>query len=763
MKEYTASKSLPLGRSVWAITFRHPLRRDHRGKFGLKVRRSLGTTQEIEADRLVQQMNMLLADSNLHSTIKRSEAERRFESVIVSAFYDPLENATGDPSAIRDAKLPLPKSGIPKVLLAGVTGSGKTSLLRQLIGSDPKDDRFPSTSTSRTTTCNIEIIVEPSDIRYGAVVTFISQWEATAKIAECVSSACLEALHGSADDKVSGRLLHHPDQIFRLNYILGSHSTPQNISDSEWGYEGESASGVTKDDSGELSVTTEEKTVMQGVVARFVTRVRSLAVNVRARTEQDLGTDFDQLSSADKDTAEEYFIAELEDLAAFDDLVADILDEIVTRFEHLPSGNRSYKSGGWPESWTFECLAADRDDFIRRVRWFTSNYAPAFGKLVTPLVEGIRVRGPFRPHFTTESVRLVLFDGQGFGHTPESNASVSTQVTKRYAEADAIVLVDNAEQPMLPASVSILRSVLSSGYQRKLVIGFTHADQVSGPNMIDFAAKRAHVVDTLIAALLGLHEALGGALVGTVERDLESRCFMLGWLDKSITAKSKGLAREMERLLVFCQDAILPEVPTRAVPVYDPASLLFAAQSADIQFQELWKARLGFQVLAKVPKNPWQTIKALNRRIALAFDNEEYGDLRPAAELIACLSESIGRFLDKPMAWHGPTDIRQRQAAIDKVRQGVSVALHKFVRDRLLSGPMPEWVNAYALNGKSSTFARAQAIRNIVENAAPIPSEAMSREVAALLAELRALVYGSIRDAGGRLMVDEVSAREPRP
>jgi hypothetical protein len=76
----------------------------------------------------------------------------------------------------------------------------------------------------------------------------------------------------------------------------------------------------------------------------------------------------------------------------------------------------------------------------------------------------------------------------------------------------------------------------------------------------------------------------------------------LAGLIKPITEKSKGPAREMERLLAFCQDSILPEAPTEAVPRYDPAGLLFAAQSADSQFQELWKARLGFIVLALISR-----------------------------------------------------------------------------------------------------------------------------------------------------------------
>ena len=76
MAEYTASQSLPPGRTVRVLSFRHPLRKDRRGKLGLKIRCSLETPDEQEAERLKDQMNELLADTNLHSILKQREAER---------------------------------------------------------------------------------------------------------------------------------------------------------------------------------------------------------------------------------------------------------------------------------------------------------------------------------------------------------------------------------------------------------------------------------------------------------------------------------------------------------------------------------------------------------------------------------------------------------------------------------------------------------------------------------------------------------------
>src|SRR5690242_2272933 len=136
-QRYTASKSSTKDGTAWVISFRHPLRKDARGKQGRKVRRGLGTPDETKAQELVDDMNALLGDPAWHSIAKRPDAERRFDPVIVRAFYDDIENALSNSWDIRNDVLPLPspEDGYAKILMVGTTGAGKTSLLRHLMGS----------------------------------------------------------------------------------------------------------------------------------------------------------------------------------------------------------------------------------------------------------------------------------------------------------------------------------------------------------------------------------------------------------------------------------------------------------------------------------------------------------------------------------------------------------------------------------------------------------------------------------------------------
>ena len=60
---------------------------------------------------------------------------------------------------VRESLLPGPSqsSGYRTVLIIGPTGAGKTTLAQQLIGSDPAQEHFLSTSTAKTTIAETEL------------------------------------------------------------------------------------------------------------------------------------------------------------------------------------------------------------------------------------------------------------------------------------------------------------------------------------------------------------------------------------------------------------------------------------------------------------------------------------------------------------------------------------------------------------------------------------------------------------------------------
>jgi hypothetical protein len=327
-----------------------------------------------------------------------------------------------------------------------------------------------------------------------------------------------------------------------------------------------------------------------------------------------------------------------------------------------------------------------------------------------------------------------------------------------------ILLVDNATQPMQAASLAVLRAVASSGNHEKLAIAFTRFDQIAGKNLPTLADKSAHVMASVRSALAGIRESLGAPLVRAMEHGISSRCFMLGGVDRQLTRLPARAAdymrRQLQSLVGFFERAILPPPPPNAHPIYDPTGLAFAVQEAVSKFQGPWLARLGLGAYEGIGTAHWATIKALNRRIAGGL-NVEYSNLQPVADLIARLSESISRFLDRPLGWNRePADQQEEQSSISEVRRAVSDAIHDLAMRRLIEEHLSEWRTAYdgpEYSGKGSTFRRARAIHGIYDSAAPLPDAVMTNASMAFLSEVRSIVTTAVELKGGTLRLGEAA------
>src|ERR1022692_1746590 len=193
---YVASKSRS-NRPGWSISFRHPLRHDSRGRSGLKMRRGLGTPDETEAEAMVAEMNTILGDQTWWNAAKRQEAVLRFSKPVVEAFYDEIQAGRHDSESLRESHIRLPDKddGYSRVLFVGTTGAGKTSLLRQLIGSDPDEDRFPSPAPAKTPYAVLEVIQDERHCE--AAVTFFPEFQTQVNIEERIMGSAFAVLENS--------------------------------------------------------------------------------------------------------------------------------------------------------------------------------------------------------------------------------------------------------------------------------------------------------------------------------------------------------------------------------------------------------------------------------------------------------------------------------------------------------------------------------------------------------------------------------------
>ncbi len=542
-KRFVASLSRSQGRSAWAVIFRHPVRVDpNTGKVGLRVRQGLGTPDEAEAGALKEQLNELLANEVFWSLPARAEAEKRFHRRAVEIFYHGMKPEQSDFGAIRESIIPLPTSAdsdYRRALLLGTTGAGKTTLLRQLIGTDPTTERFPSTSTAKTTVHETEVLLAEGP--YRAVVTFFPVDEVREHLNECISEAVLSAYRGDSDDEVLRKLLMHVNQRFRFNYVLGNGTRSAEADDDDDEDDaGEPTDEATSDSAIDLDAT-------NALLTTTLTALRAIAARHGDLFKADLGA----IDEKDQRVVDELFEEELDRRLREDEefhrISDDLMDEIEKRFDLLTVGTVRRNKQGWPQSWSWE--TDDRASFIETVTRFSSNHAQRFGRLLTPLVNGVRVSGGFLPAWNGgQQPKLVLLDGEGLGHTPKSAAAISTSLTRRIESTDAIVLVDNAVQPMQAAPVAAMKEMITSGSASKLLLVFTHFDEVKGDNLPNAAAKEQHVLASAENVLAAIGEELGPFAERALRLRLKEACFFVGGIDENLDGSKKAHKRTIGQL-----------------------------------------------------------------------------------------------------------------------------------------------------------------------------------------------------------------------
>jgi energy-coupling factor transporter ATP-binding protein EcfA2 len=737
MKFYTATLSRTQGRGGYSVIFRHPVRLDQgTGKPGRRVRRGLGTGDEAEASVLVAQLNEILQTPELWEPSARSRAGEQADARVVDIFYDGVESAQTDFSALREAMIPLPSQdeGYRKVLLLGTTGAGKTTVVRQLLGTDPETERFPSTSTAKTTVADTEIITT-ADNEYMAAVTFTPRDEVVDYLTENVSDAALAAFKGKDDQEITRRLLDHVNQRFRFSYILGRTSV-LDADDDVIDDDDTDLPDIDPEDYGHVDLGTTNQVVINAV--------RSVRTVVERHAQATL-EEF-QPSKDDERVVAEYveenLDAELRQTDEFHDIVDSLIDEIEKRFATLDVGHLKKSRQGWPVSWSW--MTDDREAFIKVVTRFSSNYAPLFGRLLTPLVNGIRVKGPFRPEWAADPAKLVLIDGEGLGHTPKSVATLSTHVALQLEDVDAILLVDNATQPMQAAPVAALKSIALSGNATKLHYLFTHFDQVKGDNLPTFSAREEHVLASVENVLGSIGDDLGPAAERVLRARLDRARFFVGGIHEQLSPKKKVGARSIQQFEGLIHVLSNPEAAVDAGlsrPVFDRMNLSLAVTEAAKNFHTRWRGLLGLDVNPDAPKEHWTRVKALSRRLADGR-TDEYESLKPVADLRNALQRQVYLMLQQPVRWEGgdPSD-DERQAIIDEVQNAVTKKLMHLTRQRLKQDVRLGWQEAYVQRGPGSTFDRARIIANeVYDKGAPIPTVSASPDRNSLMNDVASLV-----------------------
>jgi hypothetical protein len=726
------------GRKKWCVQFFHPRISNAAGK-PKRVRYGIGTENREEAEKILADLNAILANEELWSPGAKEIASHTYHPTAVACFYEGIEAKIVDPWIKREEIIELPKDGFSIVQLTGPVGAGKTTLARQIIGTDPEKEKFPATSNARTTIFDTEIICAPGD--FHAVISFLSLDRVRSYTEECIQAAVMAAAEGLGKDSVARKFLEHSEQKFRLSYILG----PNPLTD----HNDEESDDEEESEEQTREIDNVEREENRTILLTWLHRCDEIAKRIIHELEDEVGETAAEMTEKDNDAFLQLVSDKLTDDEDVHTIVDEIVDAIEARFQFVSVGEFDRDSSDWPLRWRYRVNAENRTEFLKQVRWFASNHAPLFGRLLAPLVEGLRVKGPFRPAgWSDESdvPPIVLLDGVGLGHSRGSGVQISTSVTRRFDLAHAIVLVDDATKPILEAAQAFLRTA-GSGHERKLAIVFTKLDRMKGDDLATGKDKRNKVLAALDQGIFDVETALDGQSGAgrRLRRILDSgRVFFVGGIDETIGERARSTRKELNALLAFVRSANEPEHLAVVTPCYDLAHFMFCIRGATDQFQKHWNALLRDE--------HWTRIKALSRRFANQW-SDEYDTMKPVAHLRDLLMERFGPFVAEPRGWKpGNPSTEMKDAAVARVLVELRKRVEDYISRRLREEHVNDWTVAYSRRGTGSARHRANDIRSINEDVAPVPDEVPAPLASRLLNDFREIFREAATAAGAEII-----------
>ncbi len=695
----------------WNVSFHHPICRD--GSIGKKIHRSLKVSNEAEARVLQRQLDELLALAETPSLPTRGHAiaQQNYDRVVIDAFYDCITPQPLDYLGLRERAMPLPpKEGkrgpIPRVLVVGATAVGKSRFIQHILQTTTYN--FPMRGAGRTTVADIEIIVD--DVDFSAVITFFTENEVRETVKENILEACAFA-HREKEDvvKIASKMLVDSDKRFRFNFVLGdwtqkAASTPGD----DFELEGEEQEFDLETDATPAPVPW---TKFEFCVAQVVS-MTELAVEA-ARS------DLEPVSEQDEPVIEELWLQYIDD-DRLDALVEEILEELEKRL-CAATGQTS-----WPAVHRI-ADSAEKAEFFRRLRPFYENNRKFFGALVTPLVQGIRVRGQFGPPLwaAAELPRWVLLDGQGVGHeqggSTKINRTVPPELARKFSDADVICLVDRAVPSMTGDAPVLLENLITRGHQDHLAFIFTHFEDVSAPDL-DGAARKAKVLEGLSNAIQGI-SSLPKAQRVILERTAESKSYFLARLDMP-EIKLKPVREEMRRICDQFKRAGKITIP-KIRPMFNEYQIARVLQTEIEAYRRDWSE-------PELRSYHWKIMEALTNWIGHAYaDGYPKRNLYPGQNLSQRLISAVSVELESPTAWDPwpPENADDESRILNAIRSKVGDRIDTFCSQTLVGDPRTGyWLPAYEnISGPGTKMMRARTIARILEDRAQLPSEGLGR------------------------------------
>lgn len=733
-------------------------------------------TKEEEIKKIIEDMNELLSDYDNYSKdyITFISAKNKFHDFAIKCVFEKTEFFNRYNQEIINKTLDkyikiYNQEGryiFPATLFTGVSGSGKTTTLRQIIGSI--NTSYPATMQANTTVGNFYIVVDNNfNELIGSVrLTNKAALEERVKMAllKIIKNVLKESDNNSIDfiDIIYEALTIYEDRKCKLEYI------------------------ISKEDIKKANFYNNIKEISNKIWEEFIKKYRKdldrvIYEEFSQNTDAELLEIFGEfvLNNIDYEIVEDILkvikygvvniIQMLKDSAfSNNEIDAEIIlmdenkvinvkkeDNVEFEIPKMITLKIKYTDGKLPDK-------SLREIFFKSMEHISSADEKLINKTLYPILEEMRIKGNFKPAWNENGdyQNYILIDSEGLGHDMSING-ISVQLRDIISESKNIVFVQNGSEQINENFAEALKVFINTGSINKTKYCFNRMEKekfdsnanASQESRLKFVKSG---ISNAIKTIVQKEEVQGDKMVTgreyIYEKLIQDKSFYFEYLDEYIDNKETVvLKKDKER---FDNLDVPPEIRKQLVESlkikfsdnfnsFNNMNMLiedFTKENAysireieEAGFMPQYRAdkftsllnnianEFYTNFLKKINSELWQTVKAFNVRMAENWDYREWRVLTPESDFIGVIQEKIMAFLSNPENLEEIKYKKDEYMFLGVISQMMDEYLSKKFREvakNIIYEELLEscWKPAKEFSQAYSTFRRKKKINEEMEN-----------------------------------------------
>ncbi|MFC4306402.1 hypothetical protein [Cohnella boryungensis] len=584
--------------------------------------------------------------------------------------------------------IPISSEALRTVLL-GRFGVGKSTLIKACTNFSENID-FPVTDTARTTTYTTEYVFkDPFTVsKFAFAVAFKPESELKLKLEEASTRALRKAVQlalkpnevidSTIEEEVLKAFVTDPERLFKNEYIFGK-------------YYGKNHPKRYDDTKKEQIVWWEH---LYNQIDQLM-RLMFIEEGISLESEEN----WSRIEGIEEKLLELSKRSETQSASKLQNIIDNLMNTIRQRAELLCSELEADDLGKAFRNSTgsitgFFTREYDESNVERVITLFTSTQAKHFSRLLTPIVDHIRIEVPYNERFPEElrKQQIIITDTVGIEHAKTTDTRSIEGSTKYFFEQyNCITVVDDASKSMDSTTTNILRSLFGSAAKGKIFLTYTFYDKFDKKDFEDEADKDFELLGLQDAALRKIADELSYDNTNWMIEDLKERTIFLKDLVPG-TRQIESIIKYFQKMVAHKAEMndfkqIQPLNKNKPILGYNYKKLALVFAQTQQEFLEQQR-QIYFQEYLH-----WKTAEALTWRLysGSTYFIGSYKTLRPVDDFCDLLLHKLHHFLSNP----AEENFVHKNDRIENLSEKVKDWLKELVGDSVKKMSNKEFVGRY--------------------------------------------------------------------